>query len=89
MCPHHSSLESSYHVSFSNFAYFLYFCCGFLQDWVSLCSLGCFQTNLVVQTRLKFRDVPTSAFQVLGLKAWATTGLGSLLITLTILRSVG
>jgi hypothetical protein len=37
--------------------------------WVSLCSPGCPGTHSVDQAGLELRDLPASAFQVLGLKA--------------------
>jgi hypothetical protein len=38
-----------------------------------LCSPGCPGTHFVDQAGLELRNPPASAFQVLGLKAWATT----------------
>jgi hypothetical protein len=43
------------------------------QDRVSLYSPGCPGTHFVDQAGLKLRNPPVSAFQVLGLKACATT----------------
>jgi hypothetical protein len=43
------------------------------QDRISLCSPGYPGTHSVDQAGLKFRNPPTSASQVLGLKACATT----------------
>jgi hypothetical protein len=43
-----------------------------LQDRVSLCSPGCPGTHSVDQAGLELRDLPASAFWVLGLKACAT-----------------
>jgi hypothetical protein len=43
------------------------------QDRVSLCSPGCPGTHSVDQAGLELRNPPASAFQVLGLKACATT----------------
>jgi hypothetical protein len=43
------------------------------QDRVSLCSPGCPRTHSVDQAGLKLRNLPASAFQVLGLKACTTT----------------
>jgi hypothetical protein len=43
------------------------------QDRVSLCSPGCPGTHSVDQAGLELRNPPTSASQVLGLKACATT----------------
>jgi hypothetical protein len=43
------------------------------QDRVSLCSPGCPGTRSVDHVGLKLRNPPTSASQVLGLKACATT----------------
>ena len=40
---------------------------------VSLCSPDCLGTHSVDQTDLELRNLPASASQVLGLKAWATT----------------
>jgi hypothetical protein len=40
---------------------------------VSLCSPGCPRTHSVDQAGLKLRNPPTSASQVLGLKAGATS----------------
>jgi hypothetical protein len=43
------------------------------QDRVSLYSPGCPGTHFVDQADLELRNLPASASQVLGLKAWATT----------------
>jgi hypothetical protein len=43
------------------------------QDRFSLCSLGCPGTHFVDQAGQELRNAPASAFQVLGLKACATT----------------
>jgi hypothetical protein len=43
------------------------------QDRVSLYSLGCPGTHFVDQACLELKNPPASAFQVLGLKACATT----------------
>jgi hypothetical protein len=43
------------------------------QDRVSLCSPGCSETHFVDPAGLELRDPPAFAFQVLGLKACATT----------------
>jgi hypothetical protein len=43
------------------------------QDRVSLYSHGCPGTYSVDQTGLELRNLPVSASQVLGLKAWGTT----------------
>jgi hypothetical protein len=43
------------------------------QDRVSLCSPGCPGTHSVDQAGLELRNLPASAFQVLGLKVCATT----------------
>jgi hypothetical protein len=43
------------------------------QDRVSLYSPGCPGTHFVDQAGLELRNLPASAFQVLGLKACATT----------------
>jgi hypothetical protein len=40
---------------------------------VSLCSPGCLGTHSVDQAGLELRNLPASAFQVLGLKACTTT----------------
>jgi hypothetical protein len=45
----------------------------FFWDRVSLCSPGCPGTHSIDQAGLKLRNLPASASQVLGLKAWATT----------------
>ena len=57
---------------------FLLFCmyvCLFVCFWdrVSLCGFGCPETHYVDQACLKHRDLPTSAFQELGLKVCTTT----------------
>jgi hypothetical protein len=44
---------------------------------VSLCSPGCPGTHSVDQAGLELRDLPAYAFQVLGLKARATTALAT------------
>jgi hypothetical protein len=46
---------------------------GFFPDRVFLCSLGCPRTHFVDQAGLELRNLPASASQVLGLKAWAIT----------------
>jgi hypothetical protein len=51
---------------------FVLFCFVF-RDRVSLCSPGCPGTHSVDQTGLELRNPPTSASQVLGLKACTTT----------------
>jgi hypothetical protein len=43
------------------------------QDRVSLCSSGCPGTHSVDQAGLKLRNLPSSASQLLGLKACTTT----------------
>lgn len=43
------------------------------QDKASLYSSGCPAAHFVDQGGLELRDPPVSAFQVLGLKTWATT----------------
>jgi hypothetical protein len=43
------------------------------RDRVSLCSPGCHGSHFVDQAGLKLRNLPASASQVLGLKAYATT----------------
>jgi hypothetical protein len=59
------------------FVYLRFACFGFclfvFRDRVSLCSSGCPGTHFVDQAGLKLRNLPASAFQVLGLKACATT----------------
>ena len=45
----------------------------FFSSRVSLCSPGCPGTHFVDQAGLELRNLPASASQVLGLKAWATT----------------
>ena len=50
-------------------AFLFLFVCLFL---LSLCSPGCPETYSVDQSALKLRNPPASAFQVLGLKAYAT-----------------
>jgi hypothetical protein len=47
--------------------------CFVFRDRVSLCSPGCPGTHFVDQAGLELRNPPASAFQVLGLKACATT----------------
>jgi hypothetical protein len=59
-------------LSFYFFIFFLFFFFYF-QDRVSLYSPGCPGTHFVAQAGLKLRNLPASASQVLGLKAWATT----------------
>jgi hypothetical protein len=44
------------------------------RDRVSLCSPDCLGPHSVDQAGLELRNPPASASQVLGLKAWATTG---------------
>jgi hypothetical protein len=57
------------------FVCFLFFGFWFLvfRDRVSLYNPGCPRTHFVDQAGLKFRNLPVSAFQVLGLKACGTT----------------
>jgi hypothetical protein len=45
----------------------------FFQGRVSLCSSGCPGTHSVDQAGLELRNLPASAYQVLGLKMCATT----------------
>jgi hypothetical protein len=45
----------------------------FFRDRVSLYSPGCHGTHFVDQAGLELRNPPTSASQVLGLKAWTIT----------------
>jgi hypothetical protein len=47
-------------------------------DRVSLYSPGCPGTHFVDQADLELRNLPASASQVLGLKAWVTTARLSL-----------
>jgi hypothetical protein len=56
------------------FCYFFFFFFFFLvfRDRVSLYSPGCPGTHFVDQAGLEFRNLPASASQVLGLKAYAT-----------------
>jgi hypothetical protein len=44
----------------------------FFWDRVSLCSPGCPGTHSIDQAGLELKNLPASASQVLGLKAWAT-----------------
>jgi hypothetical protein len=56
------------------FVLFLFvFCFLFFRDRISLCSPDCPGTHSVDQAGLKLRNLPASAFRVLGLKACATT----------------
>jgi hypothetical protein len=50
----------------------LFVCFLVFRDRVSLCSPGCSVTHFVDQAGLELRNLPASAFQVLGLKACAT-----------------
>ena len=59
--------------AFFIFYFICLFVCLFVWDWVSLCSPGCPGTHSVDQADLELRNLPTSASQVLGLQAWATT----------------
>jgi hypothetical protein len=53
--------------------FFVLFCFVFVfQDRVSLYSPGCPGTHFVDQAGLELRNLPASAFQVLGLKACTT-----------------
>jgi hypothetical protein len=54
-----------------SFVFCLFVC--FFQDRASLCSSGCPETHSVDQAGLELRNPPAPAFQVLGLKACATT----------------
>jgi hypothetical protein len=47
--------------------------CLFFQDRISLCIPGYPGTHFVDQAGLELRNLPASAFRVLGLKACATT----------------
>ena len=49
------------------------FCFFAFQDRVSLYSHGCPGTHFVDQAGLELRNLPASASQVLGLKAYTTT----------------
>ena len=51
----------------------LFFVFVFFQDRVSLYNPGCPGTHFVDQAGLKLRNLPASAYQMLGLKAYATT----------------
>jgi hypothetical protein len=51
------------------FGLFCFFVVVVFLDRVSLCSLGCPGTHFVDQAGLELRNLPASAFQVLGLKA--------------------
>jgi hypothetical protein len=51
---------------------FVLFYFVFLRERVSLYSPGCSGTHFVDQTGLKLRNLPASAFKVLGLKACAS-----------------
>jgi hypothetical protein len=64
-------LSFSFFLSF----YFILFYFIFLvfQDRVSLCSPGCPGTHSVALAVLELRNLPASAFLVLGLKACTTT----------------
>jgi hypothetical protein len=67
-----------YHLSFIYllfiiFILFLFYLFIFFWDRVSLYSPGCPGTHSVDQAGLELRNLPASASQVLGLKAWATT----------------
>jgi hypothetical protein len=53
---------------FLSFFFFLVF-----RDRVSLCSPGCPRTHFVDQAGLELRNLPASAYRVLGLKACTTT----------------
>jgi hypothetical protein len=59
-------------LSFVGFLFVCLFVCLFFQDRLSLCSSGCPGTHSVDQAGLELRNLPASAFQVLGLKACAT-----------------
>jgi hypothetical protein len=70
-------------------AFFCLFVFGIFQDRVSLCSPGYPGTHSLEQAGLYLRNPPVSAFQVLGLKACATTDQGLALSyrhTATIIR---
>jgi hypothetical protein len=53
--------------------FFLVLVLVFFRDRVSLCSPGCPGTHSVDQAGLELRNLPASAFQVLGLKVHTTT----------------
>ena len=55
----------------------------FFQDHVSLCSPGCPETHSVDQAGLELRNMPASAFWVLGFKAWATNTMPKALLYCT------
>jgi hypothetical protein len=63
-----SSMNSFYSNIFPYFFFFLVF-----RDRVSLCSPGCPGTHFVDQAGLELRNLPASAYRVLGLKAYTTT----------------
>ena len=54
------------------FCLFVFVFCFVFQGRVSLYSPGCPGPHSVDQAGLEFRNLPSSASQVLGLKAWAT-----------------
>jgi hypothetical protein len=58
---------------FFRITFFFFFFFLFFRDRVSLCIPGCPGTHSVDQAVLELRNLPASASQVLGLKAWATT----------------
>jgi hypothetical protein len=55
--------------------FFPLFCRGLFWDRVSLCNTECPKTHVLDLAGLKFRNLPASASQVLGLKACSTTVL--------------
>jgi hypothetical protein len=69
------SLRHLYLLSCLLVQFFSFFLFSFLvfRDRVSLCSPGCLGTHSVDQAGLELRNLPASAFQVLGLKACTTT----------------
>jgi hypothetical protein len=60
-------------VALTEYSHCIFYSDFFFQDRVSLCSTGCSGTHSVDQAGLELRNPPTSASQVLGLKACATT----------------
>ena len=77
---HESTLTHTQALPFFFFFFFFFF---FLRRF--LCSPGCPGAHSVDQAGLDLRDPPASAFQVLGLKVFASTAW--LIIFLKILKS--
>jgi hypothetical protein len=63
----------SWHLVFFFFFFFLVF-----RDRVSLCSPSCPGTHFVDQAGLELRNLPASAYRVLGLKVCMTTSVSTL-----------